>query len=145
MRWCGHGRDGFGNALERGGEEWHVTLSGDDGGVSGPGRRHPVVTDRGTGSYTVTVRPGEGFGCCPRPRNMVGESPTYSIVGMRASIAMNDNEHASPPPPPPLVAQRGRYRPLRPRKCGFSLGIGVASDARSRDGAPSRKRSMFHG
>ena len=43
-----------------------MTLSGDAEGISGAGGRYPVVTDRGTGSYTVRVRPGKCFGWFPR-------------------------------------------------------------------------------
>lgn len=51
-------RDVFSNHLEEGGEEWFVTLRGEEEAVSDVGVRYPTVTDKEDGSYTVPIKPG---------------------------------------------------------------------------------------
>lgn len=51
-------RDVYGNALEAGGEEWFVSLRGEEESVSDAGVRHPLVIDYGDGSYAFAVKPG---------------------------------------------------------------------------------------
>lgn len=58
-------RDTFNNTHHRGGEQWYVTLSGEDTGIPAVDedgyrlRRHPVVADMGDGSYKFAIRPGK--------------------------------------------------------------------------------------